>query len=315
MNSGRMLKRRERKTSHRRRKKLRPTNYLLELNFFDPRIIKPDSTIAFIGKRRSGKSFALRNILFYLRGIQTGIVVSETEEANPFFENFVPSSYIFNEYNPDITKQIFKTQKREKKRAEKFNRKPEDFFYILDDCLYDSTIKSDESIRKIFFNGRHYNILFVITMQYPLGIPPALRANIDFVFIFKDNNESIRDKLFKAYGGALKTRAFFDKAMDNLGPFECLVFNNSCVNNGSDNVDEVSYFKAEETSNYKMGCEDYWRAHFEHMRKNPEEDSDEEDSDEDILSSVRDRNNGSKPLSEFSKDSHKYDFTIDKKYR
>ena len=40
--------------------------------------------------------------------------------------------------------------------------------------------------------GRHYNILFIITMQYPLGIPPALRTNLDYVFLFRENINSFR---------------------------------------------------------------------------------------------------------------------------
>ena len=34
-------------------------------------------------------------------------------------------------------------------------------------------------------NGRHYKILFILTMQYALGIPPNLRTNIDYVFILR----------------------------------------------------------------------------------------------------------------------------------
>ena len=43
--------------------------------------------------------------------------------------------------------------------------------------------KKEKTIKSIFFNGRHYNILFILTMQYPLGITPELRSNIDYVFI------------------------------------------------------------------------------------------------------------------------------------
>ena len=58
-------------------------------------------------------------------------------------------------------------------------------FVILDDCLYDNTWSRDKLMRLLFMNGRHWKIMLIITMQYPLGIPPTLRTNIDFVFILE----------------------------------------------------------------------------------------------------------------------------------
>ena len=41
-------------------------------------------------------------------------------------------------------------------------------------------------MRLLFMNGRHWKIILIITMQYPLGIPPNLRTNIDYVFILRE---------------------------------------------------------------------------------------------------------------------------------
>ena len=65
-------------------------------------------------------------------------------------------------------------------------------FLILDDCLYDKKWPSDKNIRAIFMNGRHYKIFFLITMQHALGLPPVLRSNIDYVFIFRNNIINIK---------------------------------------------------------------------------------------------------------------------------
>ena len=51
-------------------------------------------------------------------------------------------------------------------------------FVILDDCLFDASWTRDKMMRLLFMNGRHWKIMLVITMQYPLGIPPTLRTNI-----------------------------------------------------------------------------------------------------------------------------------------
>ena len=56
-------------------------------------------------------------------------------------------------------------------------------FLILDDCLYDASWAKDKNIKTCFMNGRHWHILFIITMQYPLGIPPIYEL-ILIMFLF-----------------------------------------------------------------------------------------------------------------------------------
>ena len=50
-------------------------------------------------------------------------------------------------------------------------------------------------MRSVFMNGRDYKLLFLLTMQYALGIPPNLRTNIDYVFILRENYVSNRKRL------------------------------------------------------------------------------------------------------------------------
>ena len=41
----------------------------------------------------------------------------------------------------------------------------------------------DPLIYELMYNGRHYKILFMLTMQTPLGIKPDLRSNFDYFFL------------------------------------------------------------------------------------------------------------------------------------
>jgi hypothetical protein len=50
-------------------------------------------------------------------------------------------------------------------------------------------------------NGRHYKLLFLVTMQYPLGIPPNLRCNVDYVFILRENIVKNRERIYANYAG------------------------------------------------------------------------------------------------------------------
>ena len=48
-------------------------------------------------------------------------------------------------------------------------------------------------------NGRHYKLLFVLTMQFALGITTPFRTNIDYVFILRENIVSNRKRLYEHY--------------------------------------------------------------------------------------------------------------------
>ena len=171
----------------------------LELRKFDMKSIsfKPNENkgpvVVLIGKRDTGKSFLVRDLLYYQQEIPIGTVISGTEEGNGFYANMVPKLFVHNEYNTAIIENILKRQrtvlKQIKKEMETYKRSTIDprAFVILDDCLYDATWTRDKMMRLLFMNGRHWKVMLVITMQYPLGIPPTLRTNIDYVFILREN--------------------------------------------------------------------------------------------------------------------------------
>ena len=120
-------------------------------------------------------------IIFGIIFISYGLHLSEAQEL-----------FIHNEYNSGIIENILKRQKgvlkQVKREIETYKRSNIDprAFTILDDCLYDATWTKDKVMRLLFMNGRHWKVMLVITMQYPLGIPPNLRTNIDYVFILRE---------------------------------------------------------------------------------------------------------------------------------
>ena len=57
----------------------------LELKKFDLANIKKDKVCVFIGKRETGKSFLVRDLLYYHQDIPIGTVISGTEAGNGFY--------------------------------------------------------------------------------------------------------------------------------------------------------------------------------------------------------------------------------------
>ena len=130
-------------------------------------------------------------------------------------------------------------------------------FLILDDCLYDNTWSKDKWMRSVFMNGRHYKLLFLLTMQYALGVPPNLRTNIDYVFILRENYVSNRKRLYEHYAGMFPNFDMFCQVMDQCTEnYECLVINNNAKSNKLE--DQVFWYKAESRPDFKIGSQQFW---------------------------------------------------------
>ena len=241
----------------------------LELKKFDMKSIsfKPNENkgpvVVLLGKRDTGKSFLVRDLLYYHQDIPIGTVISGTEEGNGFYTKMVPKLFIHNEYNTAIVENVLKRQrtvlKQVKKEMETFKRSSIDprAFVILDDCLYDATWTRDKLMRLLFMNGRHWKIMLVITMQYPLGIPPTLRTNIDFVFILRENYIANRKRIYENYAGMFPTFEAFCQIMDQCTEnYECLVINNNSKSNKLQ--DQVFWYKAESHNDFKLGSKEFW---------------------------------------------------------
>jgi hypothetical protein len=255
----------------------------LELRKFDMKSIQFKATenkgpvVVLIGKRDTGKSFLVRDLLWYQQEIPIGTVISGTEEGNGFYGKMVPRLFIHNEYNSAIIENILKRQrtvlKQVKKEMDAYKRSSIDprAFVILDDCLYDNTWSRDKLMRLLFMNGRHWKVMLVITMQYPLGIPPTLRTNIDYVFILRENYIANRKRIYENYAGMFPTFEAFCQVMDQCTEnYECLVINNNSKSNKLN--DQVFYYKADTHNDFRLGSKEFW----ELSKGLPDEDQEEQ---------------------------------------
>jgi hypothetical protein len=261
----------------------------LELKKFDPTKIKNDSVVVFIGKRNTGKSYCMKDIMSYNRDIPVGVVVSPTERANGYFEKFIPKMLIYDELEEKLVSKFLNRQinitKDKKRELEKHGSSTIDprAFLILDDCMYNKTAMKDKNIRCIFMNGRHYKIFLLITMQHGLGLPPDLRSNIDYVFIFRNNIVKEREKIYNHYAGMFPTFDVFNQVMNQCTEnYECLVIDNKTQSNNIN--DNVYWYKAQD-SNYKMCSQNLWEMQCLQDQRdlmginNDDEDEDNEDFD------------------------------------
>jgi hypothetical protein len=241
----------------------------LELKKFDMRTItfKPDENkgpvIVMIGRRDTGKSFLVRDLLYHHRDIPIGTVMSGTEAGNGFYGKHVPKLFIHEEYNSVLIENILRRQKvvlkQTKAEIDKYGKTKIDprAFAILDDCLYDQSWTRDKLMRLLFMNGRHWKIMLIITMQYPLGIPPNLRTNIDYVFILREPYMTNRKRIWENYASMFPTLDAFCSVMDQTTEnYECLVINNNAKSNKLN--EQIFWYKAENRPDFKLGSKEFW---------------------------------------------------------
>ena len=220
--------------------------------------------IVLIGKRDTGKSFLVKDILANTRDcFPIGTVISGSEIASPFFQEMVPTKLIHDKYNSQIVSNAIRRQMmiKQQRNTDKKGRGDSSIdpraFLILDDCLYDKTWMNEESTRYVFMNGRHIDLATLITMQYPLGVPPNLRTNIDFVFILRETVLNNRKRIYDNYAGMFPTFQMFCQFMDQCTEnYECLVICNGIQSNRLE--DQVFWYKAQEHPPFKLCDESLW---------------------------------------------------------
>ena len=241
----------------------------LQLKKFDMRSItfRPNESkgpvIVLIGRRDTGKTFLVKDLLYFHQDIPIGTVISGTEAGNGFYSDMVPKLFIHDEYNSALIENVLRRQKtvlkQMKKEIEEYKKTTIDprTFVILDDCLYDNSWSRDKLMRLLFMNGRHWKVMLIITMQYPLGIPPTLRTNIDYVFILREPYLTNRKRIWENYASMFPTLESFSSVMDQTTEnYECLVINNNAKSNKLQ--DQIFWYKAENRPDFKLGSKEFW---------------------------------------------------------
>jgi hypothetical protein len=227
----------------------------IKLKFFDMKKIK-NSICIFLGRRGTGKSILIKDLLWHHQDIPMVMALSHTDSMTHYYEQFIPPILIHNEYSPEIMEKAFDRQKIALAKEWKDPR----LCVIFDDVLSDAKAwAKDKCIKELFYNGRHYKILFLLALQTVSGdISPAFRTNIDFTFILRNNIFRDREVIYKNYAGMFKTREIFERVLDSCTEDNgCLVIDNTTKSNRLE--DQVFYYKAEIRNNFKMCSESIWR--------------------------------------------------------
>jgi hypothetical protein len=140
----------------------------------------------------------------------------------------------------------------------------------MDDCLgQKGSWVRDKPIQELLYNGRHYKLMYILTMQFPLGITPELRSNFDYIFLLAEDYISNKKRIYDHYAGMFPNFESFRQVFDQLtDDFGAMVI----VNRGVKKTlfEKVYWYKAPDLSviNVEMGCKQFRNYHKDNF--NPE---------------------------------------------
>jgi hypothetical protein len=248
--------------------------------------------IVMVAKRGSGKSWVVRAILDFFKNIPVGLIISPTDRMSCFYGNFFPDTYIFYEYKSEIIENALARQKliidKAKIKEKKGKKIDTRSFIVMDDCLGQkgSWIR-DKPIQELLFNGRHYHIMYILTMQFPLGITPELRANFDYVFLLAEDYVSNLKRIYEHYAGVFPSFESFRQVFGQLTTdYGSMVLVNRGVRESL--FEKVFYYKAPNLSNLtkdeaRIGCRQFREFHSKNYNSNWKNKCEQFNADEFLL--------------------------------
>lgn len=211
----------------------------------------------------TGKSTIISSILYAKKHIfPCGFAISGTEDSNGFYQQFFPSTFIYEEYKDDTVENFIKRQKI----ARKYVKNPW-ALAIIDDATDNPAVFTKPVQQGMFKNGRHWKMLYLLGLQYCFDIRPNIRTSIDITFILREPALTVREKLWKNFASIIPDFDMFCQIMDQLTDnYTALVILNNVQAN--DFTDCVFYYKAKiPPEDFKIGCQEYWDIHFDRMKE------------------------------------------------
>ena len=130
-----------------------------------------------------------------------------------------PGSFVYNQLELDQIENYIKRQKVAKEHI----HNPWSVL-LLDDCTDDPRIFNNPIFQGLFKNGRHWKMLFILSLQYCLDVKPVIRTNVDGCFILRETNLKNRKALWENYAGVIPDFSQFCDLLET----EILKIKNDC---------------------------------------------------------------------------------------
>lgn len=241
----------------------------VNLPWFDPRMFPPDGTAVFFGRRRSGKSWMMRHLLYLYKHIYRGVIILTNTEQNQFWSAHVPSRFI-HKYDPFVIQKIIERQRAvvawNALNADNPDKQINPLIMIILDDVVSGDMHHDPYLNALFYEGRHSGMCIMISTQHPKALPPGVRSNADLAVIYPMWSEHDLDTIRTQYCTFFEDKNdFYYLARETTQDHTCL-----CLFLGDPTINPINAlykFKACDPGAFVAGAKEFWENDAEHRKK------------------------------------------------
>lgn len=238
--------------------------YVVPLLSFDASSLKENVFAVFYGKRRSGKSRCMDVFMSHYKNVGMAYSVAVTDDANGFWARRVPWCYARSRYDVDDIEEMWMTHLNFAKECMAKGMPAPTLAVIFDDCMYAKKIfNTSPVIREMVMNGRHYGLTLCVAAQYMNEVVKGIRQNADYVFLYKQKDETVIYDYWKNYGTDLPWPAFEATFKHYTRRGYCIF-----IDTTEDGERSIMKFKLPtRLPKYVLGSEDVWEFAYQLERK------------------------------------------------
>lgn len=197
----------------------------------------------------------MRSILFEHRNnIPTAVVFSGSEQANGQWASIFPKSFIYTSIDEDVLTAIVRRQDELAKNAPP-GVSPH-LTLIFDDI--DAKEMHSPLIKKLYTQGRHWNIGIFVLVQYYTMLPSIARNNSNIIAVTNTEGAD-RGKIFKTFfSGTFDNQQEFDVSMaEYCSDWGLLVLDKRFPSSRA--KDKLKWVKVSRiTQPFTVGNREYW---------------------------------------------------------
>lgn len=224
-----------------------------ELFYFDIHSIPNDAVCLLTGRRRTGKSFLTRWILYNKRKVYPfGMVMTQTK-YNKFWSTYINKDSVWGDYSTEALKRLIDHQAYLVEHPE-IGMDPR-IFVVLDDLAADVQLRYDYMLRSFFYYGRHLKALVLVTSQWFKSLAPGCRENADLIFLFGMTNLNELEAIYEEYAAGVPRDIFYQMVGRYSSDSNCLVINP----HGRTPFERFFQYRAQDPGKFRMGCESMWQ--------------------------------------------------------
>jgi hypothetical protein len=240
--------------------------------YLGPLELNPDApfpTVVFMGKRNSGKSTGMKVLAKMIDKYKVCVWSGNKETRNEWAKCLESRATVYGADKHGVAKlkEMVEYNQNKVDYYETVLHQPlprkYNFLFIFDDVTATRAFRGAEFMEDLFSNGRHYYIAIIIATQHVRHLPPSVRYNADYIFLYHLNKRSLEQVHEELIEEPYDKQAFVDMVKQVTGKRDprtgkraryCLVFDN--VGAHDKLSDQFSVFWAgrpEHFKNIKLG--------------------------------------------------------------